>query len=94
MEVEQKEAEEASITKEEFKEWYNSTITQFILSKLTSERDRWMFYMANGNTIRKDSEWTTDFVVGRIQGLNDFLLVQYEEDKAEKIAKERENYAY
>lgn len=94
MEVEQTEAEEASISKEEFKEWYGNKVTQFVIAKLTAERDGFMFSLANGRTIVKDPDFTTEYAVGRIQGINDFVLIEYEDSREEKVAQGRDNYAY
>ena len=94
MEVEQTEAEEANISKEEFKEWYGNKVTQFVLAKLAAERDGFMFSLANGRTIVKDPEFTTEYAVGRIQGINDFVLIEYEDSPQEKVAKGRDSYAY
>lgn len=93
MEVEAQEAEAQSISREEFREWYGSKITQFVMGKLIRDRDEWVGYLANGRTIVKDADLTTEFVVGRIQGLNDFLLIKYE-SKEEKNAEAREKYGY
>lgn len=82
------------ITAEEFKRWRNDKVTKKVFDTLTEQRANWMMYLANGRTIHKDTEVSTDFVVGRIQGINDFLLMEYEPSREEKIQEGQKKYGY
>jgi hypothetical protein len=69
------------ITKEEFKDWYTSKVTKLVLDQLRTLREELKEYIGNGGTLRKDSVISTEYAVGRIQGLNDVLGIQFEEPK-------------
>lgn len=68
----------AEITKEAYSNWKDSEVTQFVhkmLGELAADRKE---YLAKGGTLGENSV-TVDFIVGYIQGLNEFLNMQYEE---------------
>lgn len=71
------------ITAEEFQEWKEHKITQEVLQTLKGEQQMDMEYLASGGTISKDATLTTDFLVGRIQGVNKILNIEYEEPKVD-----------
>jgi hypothetical protein len=78
------------MTKTEFVEWKNHPTTVEVFRLLTAARDDYKEFLANGGTVVKDSNVSTEMLVGRIQGLNDFLLIQYEEAPEER----REAYGH
>lgn len=74
------------MTKTEYLEWKNHPTTVEVFKALTQARDDLKEYLANGGTLNKQSPVSTEFVVGRIQGLNEILLIEYEESIGEKQA--------
>mgnify|MGYP001552223886 CR=1 FL=1 len=73
-----------SVSKEEFVAWKENKVTQAVLQYVEAlQKDR-MVYLANGSTIVKDADRTTDFIVGYIQGLNEILRVDHEETAKEE----------
>lgn len=72
------------ITKEQFAEWRNSAVTVEVMKLIEEQRDTIVEFLANGGTLNKSSAVSTDFVVGRIQGLNELLNIEYEESPEEK----------
>jgi len=69
---------EQEISREEYKEWRESKVTKEVMKGLSQVQEDLKEFLSNGGTLGKDSV-STDFIVGRIQGLNDFLNVEYEE---------------
>ena len=94
VQIVQEQAEEAGISKEEYKQWRKSKVTEYVMQQMEIERERWMYFLANGRTIATDAEITTEFVVGRIQGINDFALIEYEDSPEKVKAEKRDSYAY
>lgn len=78
------------ITKEQFAEWRNSAVTKEVMKLIEEQRDDIVAFLANGGTLNKSATISTDFVVGRIQGLNELLNIEYEESTEEK----REAYGH
>ena len=78
------------ITKEQFAEWRNSAVTVEVMKLIEEQRDTIVEFLANGGTLNKSSAVSTDFVVGRIQGLNELLNIEYEESSEER----REQYGH
>ena len=78
------------ITKEQFAEWRNSAVTVEVMKLIEQQRDDIVEFLANGGTLNKSSAVSTDFVVGRIQGLNELLNIEYEESSEER----REQYGH
>lgn len=72
------------ISKEEFTEWENNRVTKYIKAALTDGRTRLTEFLAGGGTLQKDATVSTDFIVGKIQGVNEFLTVVYDESTEEK----------
>lgn len=66
-------------SKAEFEVWKNDPVTKYIVSVLEETKTDVSNFLCNGGTLNKNSPMTTDYIVGRIQGLNDFLNVEYEE---------------
>jgi hypothetical protein len=71
--------DQEQISKEEFINWKDSKVTKFFQDRLSELREDRKEFMAAGGTLSKDSPVTTDFLVGYIQGLNEFLNSEYEE---------------
>ena len=69
-----------TISKEEFSEWKNDKVTMAIFQVLDTLRTGYMMQLANGATLGDKTAEETAKVVGRIQGINDLMLVDYEED--------------
>ena len=67
------------ITKEEFQAWKENKVTMTITQGLVDIQNDLKDFLGNGGTIAKDSTISTDFIVGRIQGLNEVLNIEYEE---------------
>lgn len=77
-------------SKEEFEEWMQSNVTQYVRHLIQETQDNVKEFLCNGGTLNKNQPLTTDYVVGRIQGLNDFLLIKYEE--VDEKSKQGKNY--
>lgn len=68
------------MTKAEFNEWKNHKVTQFVFDALKERQDGLKEFLANGGTLANDApKDATAAVVGRIQGINEVLMVEYEE---------------
>jgi len=66
------------IEKAEFQEWLDSKVTQFVMDELKGRKESCQESLSNGATLDMAGISSTESVVGRIQGLNDFLLIEYE----------------
>ena len=66
---------EVEISREEFKDWKENKVTQQVYIEIKELQDQWLQYIANGNTIGQEPYYPTEYVVGRIQALNDILLM-------------------
>lgn len=66
------------ITREQFTSWQENNVTVAVMKGLENIKEDLKEFLANGGTLPADSV-STDFIVGRVQGLNDFLNVDYEE---------------
>lgn len=64
---------ELEVTPEEFRAWVDHPITKQIVKAIFAQREAVKEFVAQGNTIRKDSEVSTDFMVGQIRGLNELF---------------------
>lgn len=73
---------ESQISKEEFAEWENSGVTKFVLELIKEQERMATEYLKNGGTIGPDAGFTTDRVVGRIEGWNFILNIQYEDENS------------
>jgi hypothetical protein len=82
---------ELEVTPLEFKEWLESRLTQHIVTQILAHRDAIVHYLATGGTITKDSEYSTDFMVGQIRGLNEIFNLFSE---AKEESKERAEYGH
>ena len=72
------------ISKEEFQAWKDSKVTQAVLETLVQRREAFKEMLANGGTLAEDApKGATAMTVGRIQGINEILLVEYEEPEQE-----------
>ena len=71
------------ITKAEFNEWKENKITKMVMASLEQTKVENQEFISNGGTITKDSTTSTDFIVGRIQGINLVLNIDYEESPEE-----------
>lgn len=76
----QMQVEETQISKEEFAEWENSKVTKFVLNIIKEQENMATEYLKNGGTLGKDAGFTTERVVGRIEGWNFVLNIKYEEE--------------
>lgn len=74
-------ADQAEPSKEEFDRWKNDSVTKFVKGLIEEEQKAVKEYLCNGGTLAKDATLSTDYIVGRIQGQNDFLLVAYSDEK-------------
>lgn len=72
--------EQQQISKEEFLQWKNDRVTQQVLRDLQAIQTYWKDALANGVTISKDAELSTELVIGRIQGLQDCIGIDWDEE--------------
>jgi len=77
--------QELEVTAEEFKEWVEHSITKSVVKNILEKREYISNFITNGNTISKDSEYTTDFMVGQVRGLTELfhLFTDAKEDARE-----------
>ena len=68
------------ITKADFSEWKDHPVTKEVFSMLQQQLEGIKTDLGNGITMA-NKNLTTDYLVGRIQGLNDFLGIDFEEPK-------------
>jgi hypothetical protein len=72
--------DQLEITRQEFVDWKENKITQSIFSILQERQDMLKEFLANGGSLSKDApKDSTAFTVGRIQGINEILNIEYEE---------------
>jgi len=64
-----------TISKEEFVQWKEEAVTQWVFRYLESQKQDYLEDLGNG----KYSEEMQQKVVGRIQAYNDLLLIDWEE---------------
>jgi ribosome assembly protein YihI (activator of Der GTPase) len=77
-------SQEQEITKEEFSSWKDNKVTKAIMVGLSQRQADLKEFLANGGTMNPENGTSVDFIVGRIQGLNEILNVEYEEPAEEK----------
>ena len=68
------------ITKEQYSNWKDNNVTQFVDKLLRDLAEDRKNYLASGGTLKEDSV-STDFIVGYLQGLNEFLNMEYEDSE-------------
>lgn len=61
--------EQIEVTQLEFKEWTQNKITKRVVKDLIQIQEHLKHYVATGKTLSKDAEFTTDRIVGRIEGV-------------------------
>ena len=66
------------ISREEWNDWKGNKVTEFLTEKLKELKDDRAAYLCNGGTLSSQSVGT-EYIVGYIQGLNEFLNTEYEE---------------
>jgi hypothetical protein len=78
------------LTREEFNSWKENKVTQIVIKALSGLQNQLKDHLSAGGTLAGDgsAEVQTAATVGRIQGLNDFLLVDYDDTPKEN----REDY--
>jgi len=67
------------ITKESYNSWKENEVTEFVVNQLKELKENRTEFLARGGTLSSDAQVSTDFIVGYIQGLNEFLNIEYEE---------------
>jgi len=67
-----------AITKEEFNNWKDNIVTQTVFNELIQIREGLKEALGNGASLAKDAP-STEYFVGRIQGINEILNIEYEE---------------
>ncbi len=83
--------ETVEISAEEFKEWTEAKTTKAIVNNIIELRQQLNNYLVAGNTVTKEAEFTTDRIVGRIEGITE-LFNMFSEVKED--AKEASRYDY
>lgn len=78
------------VTRTEFKEWRESKVGEAFFNNLKRIRQDLLEGIAQGKTIAKDKEWSTDYVVGWVRGITEVILTDVEETIEEK----REKYGH
>ena len=73
--------EQVQISKEEYTAWKEHKVTQTILEQISTLKEDRSQYLAMGGTLAKDTDVSTDFVVGYIRGLSEILNITYEESR-------------
>jgi hypothetical protein len=73
--------EQVQISKEEYTAWKENKVTQTILEQIATLKEDRSQYLAMGGTLAKDTDVSTDFVVGYIRGLSEILNITYEESR-------------
>ena len=72
------------ITKQEFQEWREHKITKVVFESLQQRSDEFKEMLANGGTLAEGApKDATAITVGRIQGIREILLVEWEEPPQE-----------
>ena len=73
------------ISGDEFHNWVDNRITKHLVKQLLSIREQAKEYLASGATLAKDTDTTTDRMVGRIEGLTELfnLFSEVKEDTKE-----------
>lgn len=71
-------SEKVEITKEEFLNWKENKVTQMVMQELQQVKEDLKEILGNGGSLGKDSP-ATEYFVGRIQGINEVLNIDYEE---------------
>jgi hypothetical protein len=61
------------ITQDEFREWTENKITKSVVKQIVDAREGLSNYIATGNTIGSDAEYSTDFMVGQIRGITELF---------------------
>ncbi|MBT8449329.1 MAG: hypothetical protein KJO69_06545 [Gammaproteobacteria bacterium] len=83
--------EQVEITSEEFRNWTEDKITKAVVKEVIDIRNSLTDTLASGYTISKDSDVTTDRLVGRIEGITElFNLFMDTKDKL----KEKPDYGH
>jgi len=67
-----------AISKESYNSWKENEVTEFVVKQLEELKANRTEFLAQGGTL-SDAPPSTDFIVGYIQGLNEFLNIEYEE---------------
>jgi len=62
-------AEQIEVTALEFKEWTQNKITKKVVSDIINMQEHLKHYVATGQTLSEGAEFTTDRIVGRIEGI-------------------------
>ena len=81
-------AEHLEVTPLEFKEWTQNKITKWIVKDIIEKQEHLKHYVASGKTLSADAEYTTDRIVGRIEGVMELfnLFQDTQEDLTEEVA--------
>jgi len=74
------------ITRQEYKEWLESRVTQFVAGTLAQMRVSHADHLCQGHTLAKDAERSTDWEVGYIQGISEFLNIKYDDEDNKTVS--------
>ena len=75
---------EIQVSKEQFAEWKEHPVTQQLFAIFEEEKAKIQFKLNSGHSLIKaeqDAGFTTENAIARIQALDLFLSIRYEEEK-------------
>jgi hypothetical protein len=81
--------QEQEITMEEFRNWQENNVTRLVVDEIILHLDLLKNHLANGGTLSKDSNESTDRIVGRIEGMR-YLFDMF--TNGDNVKKERIPY--
>lgn len=80
------------ITESDFKDWKDNPVTKLVYEAMQEVKNDMIMFLAQGGTIRSTDSPSTEYIVGRIQGVSDFLLAELGD--LESTSKESASYEH
>ena len=81
--------QEQELTMEEFRNWQENNVTRLVVDEIILHLDLLKNHLAIGGTLAKDSNESTDRIVGRIEGMR-YLFDMF--TNGDNVKKERVPY--
>jgi hypothetical protein len=91
METQEQNQQQVEISSEQFFNWTNDPVTKLVVKEVLAIREQAKEYLASGASLAKDSDVTTDRMVGRIEGLTELFNLFHE---VKEDAKEAPSYEH
>jgi hypothetical protein len=85
--------EKVEFSKDEFKAWTEHRITKSLVEHLMAKRKELVDYLAGGNTLGKEADYSTDRVVGNIEGVTE-IFNAFHEAKEDAQTEEEDKPSY